>query len=261
MTAPAASEDFRRNRARYDTFWSQRWRRTWNYSSQTKVKRFRWLLRRHGLLPGAGWRVFDQGFGLGLMLFCFDRSCSLAGVEISPQAIEAATAVARQRGQAAADFRLFTPGMTFPSEWRAGLDFVISSHVLEHIADPRPALDALAGLLRPGGHACLIVPINERPGEDVNHFSHFTEESFRAFVAGQGLEIIECHACDRLWHVIAPIAYRATTGAPLLTRVGLLAFNGLFGFLPGWGLRAVDRLLKPMGFLNRQCLLLCRKPS
>ena len=260
MTAPNSSEDFRRNREHYDRFWSQRWRRTWNYSSQTKIKRFRPLLRRHGLLPGNGWRVFDQGFGLGLMLFSFDRSCSLAGLEISPQAVEAATAVARQRGQAGADFRVFTPGMALPAEWKARFDGVISSHVLEHIADPGPALDDLLALLRPGGHACLVVPINEPPGEDVNHFSLFSEGSFRSFVEGRGMTILECHACDRLWHTIVPVARRAAAGKTLFTGLVLLAFNSVFGFMPAWGLRLFDALLGPFGIPHRQCFIVCRKP-
>lgn len=260
MSVPTTSEDFRRNRAHYDTFWSQRWRRTWNYSSQSKIKRFRWLLNRHGLLPGNRWRVFDQGFGLGLMLFSFDRSCFVAGVEISPQAVEAATEVARERGQAGSDFRVFVPGMKLPEAWVGTFDFVISSHVLEHIADPAPALAELSSLLKPGGHACLVVPINERAGEDVNHFSLFTEETFRRFVASSGLEILESHACDRLWHVIAPVAYRAAAGKTFLTRITLLGFNSVFGFMPGFGLRWLDRLLGVFGYQDRQCFVICRKP-
>lgn len=42
------------------------------------------------------------------------------------------------------------------------LDFVISSHVLEHIADPIEALTEWFRVIRPGGYIFLIIPHKER---------------------------------------------------------------------------------------------------
>lgn len=157
--------------------------------------------------------------------------------------------------------RVFTPGVPYPEEWRGRFDLVISSHVLEHIADPHPALKELLGLLKPGGVACIVVPINEQPGEDLNHFHHFTEASFRAFLAEGGLVPLEVHACDRVLNLIKPISKRLQRGPSKLDRVFSMAFNLVFGFMPHLGLVVADRLLAATPWQPCQCFALCRKPS
>lgn len=256
---PPSAPDYARNRQEYDRFWSSRWRRSHTYSAQTKVRRFRELLRHHGLLERSGQKVFDQGFGLGLMLFCFNRDCEIAGIEMAPGAVTAAAEVARTKGYAEVDLRIFEPGRPYPEEWQERFDLVISSHVLEHIADPKPVLAELLGLLKPGGHACIVVPINEQPGDDLNHFHLFTEGSFREFLAGSGLALLEFKPCDRLLNLIKPVSRRLQRGPSKLDRVLSLAFNLAFGFMPHAGLLLADRILAATRWQNCQCFALCRK--
>lgn len=257
----ADGADLARNLAQYDTHWSSRFRKKWNYSSQGKVRRFRHLMRRRGLLRQTGLRVFDQGFGLGLMLFCFDRSSRLAGLELSRSAVEAAKAEAETLGFAEADLRQFEPGCPLPPEWHGCFDVVISSHVLEHIADAEGVLRTLVPLLRPGGTACLAVPINEVPGEDLNHFYFFTPASLASLASRAGLVPEESVECDRLWDLLCPLAYalqrRTTAGLRLASTV----VNALTGILPLPALDLLDALLRPLGFKNRQVFLVCRRPA
>jgi hypothetical protein len=58
-------EDLVRNLSQYESHWRSRFRKTWNYSSQGKLRRFRHLMRETGLLSRKNLSVFDQGFGLG----------------------------------------------------------------------------------------------------------------------------------------------------------------------------------------------------
>jgi len=44
----------------------------------------------------------------------------------------------------------------------ASVDLVICSHVLEHVEDDRRALGEFARVLRPGGHAIIVVPLDLR---------------------------------------------------------------------------------------------------
>ena len=60
-------------------------------------------------------------------------------------------------------------------------DLVICSHVLEHVRDDRRALAEIARVLRPGGHAVIVVPLDlTRPS---------TYENSDAKSAGQRLAL------------------------------------------------------------------------
>lgn len=251
--------DYTHNRDVYDAYWSQRWRRAHTYSTQGKVRRFRTFLAREGLLDATNLAVFDQGFGMGLMLFCFGRSCRLAGLELAPSAVQAAAADATRLGFRSTDFRVFQPGVPYPKEWMGQFDVVISSHVLEHIEDPRPAARSLYDLLRPGGHACVVVPIHEQPGEDPNHFHQFSANSIRELLSGCGFEFRRNWETDRLWHLMTPVAYGMAKKPTRFLRIASVLWN-LCGFLPGWVLGAIDSILGVAGVPTRQCFTLVRKP-
>ncbi len=247
--------DYQRNRQEYDSFWSSRWRRYWTYSTQTKLRRFRHLMDRHDLLNRDGLAVFDMGFGLGAMLFAFRPSCRLAGVELSPTTVLQAQAIAQRRRQTA-DFRTLAPGENYPIEWLGAFDVVISSHVLEHIHEPRPVLLSLMKLLRPHGVACIVVPINEKPGDDLNHFHCFTEHSFRQMLEDENLEIISIQCCDRLYRLMMPIARRRQKGPCIWARIASIILNAVLAPLPYFGLCMADKI---MSCPPTQCFALVRQ--
>jgi SAM-dependent methyltransferase len=56
-----------------------------------------------------------------------------------------------------ADLRLDMTAIDLPD---ASVDVVIASHVLEHVADDRAALTELCRVLRPGGRAIVMVPVD-----------------------------------------------------------------------------------------------------
>lgn len=256
------STDYHRNRQEYDQFWSSRWRRHWTDTNQTKLRRFRHLMRGHGLLERDGLSVFDMGFGLGAMLFAFRPSCRLAGLEMSPSAVAQAKAVAERRGYAAADFRVFQPGVEYPVEWRGKFDLVICSHVLEHIENPKPVLGELIALLKLGGYACIVVPINEKPGDDLNHFHQFTEDSFRHMLEIDGLEILTMQSCDRLYRLIMPISkwrqHRSRIWVRIWVRIASILVNVILAPLPLPILSGADKVLAWVNCRPTQCFALVR---
>lgn len=252
-------EALERNVEEYRTHWSGRFRRTYNYSTQTKVRRFRSLLRRRGLLQRDNLRVFDYGFGLGVMLFCFRRTCSIAGVELGAEAVCAARASALRRGYRDVDLRQGPFPDGFPAEWVGRFDVVICSHVLEHLSEPKTVLSQLASLVSDGGSAVLVVPINESPGEDLNHFSCFSQDSFVKLVVESGLQPDLVFECDRLWDVIAPMAYAQQRRRSIGIRLVNLLINAGTCWIPNSGYSAVDGLLRPFGCRPRQLFAVCRR--
>lgn len=253
-----SGSDYRRNQEVYNDFWSSRLRRYWTYSNQGKLRRFRRLTQKAGLLSRPRLRVFEMGFGLGSMLFCFDASCDLAGTELSEGAVRAAEAAARKRGFEHVDFRVFQPGAPYPAEWHHHFDVVIASHVLEHIENPEPALRDLLDLLRPGGIACLIVPVNEQQGDDLNHFHLFTEASFRRLLEKVGLQIMSIHSSDRILNMVRPLIKRTQAGGSKLDRLQSIGFNLAFGFAPLWVFEFMDFKLLPKSWPFCQCFALGR---
>jgi SAM-dependent methyltransferase len=130
------------------------------------------LLQRRRLLrfvkPGAF--VLDAGCGDGtLSLLLHGRGCRVVGVSNDGEAI------ARLRDHCAAlglpaetiDFRvhdLARDGPPLPSaEAKALFDAAVCFDVLEHIADDRSALAAIAASLRQGGQLLLTVPDRAAP--------------------------------------------------------------------------------------------------
>jgi SAM-dependent methyltransferase len=250
--------DAARNIIIYSSHWRSRWRRRHNYSSQTKAKRFRWLIGRSGLIRSETGAVFDQGFGMGLMLFSFPKSCRIAGLELDAEGVERTRLEAKQRGFTNIDLRKYMPGSEYAAEWDNSFDVVISSHVLEHMLDPRAGLEVLRRLLKPKGRLCLVVPINESPGEDLNHFSHFTETSFLELLRQCNLEPTSTMACDRLWHLLAPISYRQQRKPGPVIRLVSMAANLATVFLPVGILRMIDVVLGKTRCPNRQFFVICR---
>jgi SAM-dependent methyltransferase len=98
--------------------------------------------------------VLDVGCNTGygtILLARFGRR--VVGVDVSPRAIEAATA-------AAVDGRpefLAIDGVSLPFA-DASFDLVTSFQVLEHVLDPVPYLREIARVLRPGGSVVLTTP-------------------------------------------------------------------------------------------------------
>ena len=258
MSSPAS--DLRRNQEVYHDFWGHRWRRIWTYSSQTKVKRFRSVMRKYGLLDSpTALRVYDQGFGLGLMLFSFPKNCFLAGHELSSNTIISAQTAARRLGYASTDLRIYEPAQPLPDQWLNSFDVVISSHVLEHIAEPKLALAQILTLLKPGGYACILVPINELLGEDANHYYIFSEASLSAMLHDLSMEIVSCDSVDRLYRLIKPLSLARQRHDTVLLRIISKIVNGVLAPLPFRALRGIDRILSKIDVPPTQCILLARK--
>ena len=142
------------------------------------------------LLPPGG-RVLDVGCGRGLFLALLaERGYRVRGTELSETtARNAYPGVPIDTGELA-------PG-AYPS---GSFDLVTIWHVLEHLRDPRAALEAAHEALAPGGHLVVAVPnfasAQARFGRadwfhlDLpRHLFHFTPDTLRRLLEDTGFAV------------------------------------------------------------------------
>lgn len=115
-----------------------------------KDQSFRFLAR-HAPRPG---RLLDIGCGNGRLLWLARRAgWQVQGLELS---VEMARYASSRVGcpVRAADFLALEPA---PEE-RESFDVVSLRHVLEHLPEPRPAMERIGALLKPGGLLLVEMP-------------------------------------------------------------------------------------------------------
>ena len=162
----------------YDRLWSQEWRTVQAIGPLTHT-RYRLMLREFPASVPPGSRFIDIGCGNGTFLKILSKrypDALLYGVEYSKEGCRAAPEQIRKFIQVGDIVELAPRLATEP------YDIVVCSEVLEHVPDPRQALDAIVSLLKPGGLAVFTVPCGMRywskQDEVAGHFRRFEYDEF-----------------------------------------------------------------------------------
>ena len=105
-------------------------------------------------IAGRDRRVLDLGCAAGaLARVLVDRGCAVVGLDIDPDAAKLAELVCER--VVVGDMDEIDLELVFENDH---FDVILAGDVLEHLRDPRPALRALRGLLKPGGYLAISVP-------------------------------------------------------------------------------------------------------
>lgn len=151
---------------------------------------------RQMLPPG---RLLDYGCGNGVLtfwMFCNGFGVESLGIDISHTAIDFAQCRFSRPGLS---FRTFDPDQ--PLDGLGRFDVVVSSHVLEHIPDPRRALAQLLPLsdwflIEVPLERCLVQDAaaallgKERKENSLGHLHFWTRKSFRKLLKSCGLLVV-----------------------------------------------------------------------
>ena len=140
----------------------------------------------------------------------------------------------------------------------ATLDLIYTFNVLEHIADDRGTLRALAGKLKSGGRLLIYVPafavLFTAMDRKVGHLRRYRRAPLTALVRDAGLTVDEARYADSLGF-FATLAYRALGRADgSIDRRALRAYDRLIFPLS----RACDRLLSP--WVGKNLMVVASKP-
>lgn len=167
----------------------------------------------------AGDAVVDFGCGDGSLLVTLDARERI-GVDVNPRNLERAA----ERG-----LRVCPSTDDLPS---ASVDLVMTHHALEHTLSPLDELRGLRRVLRPGGRAVLVVPIDdwrvqrEADRADVNHHLYtWTPLLFAHLLGEAGFAVDQCRVVHHALpgRLTAPLA-RALPARAFDVMARLVAF-------------------------------------
>src|SRR5512133_762146 len=190
--------------------------------------------------PLCGQRVLEIGSGTGNLTRQLVPRDRYVASDINPLYVATLASLTSDRPYLDVQLCDVTRKDTFP---KAGADFdtVICLNVLEHVEDDQGALENIRAVLRPGGHALILVP--RGPGllgtldEVLGHKRRYTEETLRAVAEAAGFDVKEIHTFNRV-------------GTPAWWLNGKLLRRRSFGLFQIWMLnfltplfRRIDRFL------------------
>ena len=190
--------------------------------------------------PLCGQRVLEIGSGTGNLTRQLVPRDRYVASDINPLYVSTLGALTADRPYLDVQLCDVTRRETFP-EAGADFDTVICLNVLEHVEDDRAALENIRSVLRPGGHALVLVPrgpaLLGTLDEVLGHRRRYTEETLRAVAAAAGFEVNELQTFNRI-------------GTPAWWLNGKLLRRRSFGLFQIWMLnlltpifRRVDRYL------------------
>jgi glycosyltransferase involved in cell wall biosynthesis len=179
----------------------------------------RWVYRQ--LAPYVGQRVLEAGSGIGNLTEQLLDCERLACVDAEPFYIERLS----QRHGHLSNLSFHEADLCELHRCKdlrkAKLDTIVCINVLEHIEDDAKVLQNFFQLLRPGGHALLLVPADPRlyTGVDkaLGHFRRYTTDSLTFKLKEAGFEVLESRGFNRLgslgWYVSGKLLKRTTLSA------------------------------------------------
>ena len=167
----------------------------------------KWEFRKALSFINPGEKGLEVGVGFGAFLKqATEKGIDIAGVELNTNAAERV----RQKG-----YRVFEADLDTLANLQGDsiYDFICSFQVLEHVPQPRPFLEGMIRLLKPGGRLILSVPNAEimrrlDPSyQDLldhppHHVGHWDESVFRSLERYFPLQVSEiCFEPLQVYHV------------------------------------------------------------
>lgn len=181
-------------KADYDELWSDAWPLLQTIGPFTR-SRYRLIERELKPFLHSGTSVLDVGCGNGTLphrLSMKHSGARLAGIEPSSEAIARAAPAIQgfiRNGDIDAELPRFHDDP---------VDLLVSSEVIEHLADPAHALRMMMPALRPGGTAVFTVPARKHlwssQDEFAGHVQRFEPPEFRRLLEGAGFKVVRLYS-------------------------------------------------------------------
>lgn len=202
--------------------------------------------------------ILDFGFGSGDLLCSFPENDSICGVDVSVSAVE--TALHKFCFCKFKTAQFFTVPENDPDKiTEEKFDIVMSSHVIEHVADDAVLLKVMKKRLKDDGHLVLFAPIEE-PNYIPFHVRNYSLETLRKTVENAGFEIVfsegSMHINGHIWKIITiPSRKNWPVAGKIVNILRLFTLS----MIPYRMIKIFDSILSSLGCGPRQGLVVAKK--
>jgi 2-polyprenyl-3-methyl-5-hydroxy-6-metoxy-1,4-benzoquinol methylase len=180
-------------------------------------------------------RVLDYGCGWGTFLLALPRrGIECYGFDLSARALDGVGGAMRMSRRRFAAAAVGTDGRIVPGD----MDFILCSHVLEHVPDDVALLRELVRALKPQGHLLVNIPIND-DRDDPRHARRYDEAALVGRMKEAGVAITLTREAGRLSGAVEDSSLGVSSRGP---RRRALA-RGLLAIPPYGCLNWLDRQL------------------
>jgi len=224
--------------------WDRHWKAYAKSASLNPAQAYRRLLILQALDLGRAQkpvRLVEIGSGQGDLLREIKErhpGVELLGVDISEPGVEFAS----EKVPDAVFFRRdVNEPLALPERYRGWATHAVCSEVLEHLDNPRAALENARSCLAPGGRLVVTVPAGPMSAFDrhIGHRRHFTPELLREVLENAGLEVPALYGAGFPFFNLYRLTVVARGGKliqdldaerplPASARVAMLVFSSLF---------------------------------
>ncbi len=148
------------NTSSFDQRWKEnnRIKDRLRYNFECARKDFLFALKKTGMSK-KNQKVLDVGFGSGLMMFNFHKSCELFGTEFSEYGISTCLKVANRKNYKKCELIIPEESEVLPYDDNS-FDIIVASHVVEHVEKDRLFLSEMYRCLKKDGIMYIICPID-----------------------------------------------------------------------------------------------------
>lgn len=152
------------------------------YPSKYQIQKFWSIFSKHDCK-----RILDAGCGIGSFGKFKPPKIELHGIDYNPEEVKIAS---KYEISVIGDIM----SLPYPNEF---FDGIFCHHVLEHLEDPKKAVNEFFRVLKKGGVAIAEVPSKWDPNahRDPTHKQFFATESFSKIFEKSDFKILDCYYC------------------------------------------------------------------
>ncbi len=242
------------NKAKYDNFYSIIDKPLKIYEIYFRTMMVKEMVERYSDISNK--KVMDIGFGTGEMLKIFDKDCEIYGIDISKYSKSIFLKNSKKFKKLNVTIKDLNTSSKL-SKRNNFFDIVILSHVLEHLHKYKIVLKESYKILKRGGIAIILIPINENK-KDSSHLFCLNKNNLTKYLKEVGFDVITSIENFSLIK-LPPVIYQEKSLVNTFKSNISKSLNNIMIKLGYNTLKQADNIFHSIGFKPNQAIIVVRK--